>query len=99
MAERLYDLGVENVILTLGDSGAYIINSSTICFVSAHNVHTVDTTGAGDTFIGAFCVALAEGKNLIEAVEFGNKAAAISVTNYGVIDAIPTREEVENFCF
>lgn len=99
VAERLYDLGVENVILTLGDKGAYIRNSSTQRFVSGHKVDTVDTTGAGDTFIGAFCVALAEGKNLIEAVEFGNKAAAISVTNYGVIDAIPTREEVENFCF
>ena len=60
-------------------------------------VQAVDTTGAGDTFSAAFCVALAEGRSLEDAVRFGNTAAGLAVTKYGVIEAIPYRRDVENY--
>ena len=63
--------------------------------IFSEKVDAVDTTGAGDTFTGAFCVALAEGKSVRDAVCFGNAAAGISVTKYGVVESIPTREEVD----
>lgn len=95
VAERLMKKGVENVILTLGGRGAYIRTSEIKEFVPGIKVEPVDTTGAGDTFTGAFCVALAEGRELHDAVRFGNAAAGISVTKYGVVESIPKREEVE----
>ena len=58
-------------------------------------MQVVDTTGAGDTFTGAFCVAIAEGKDIMEAVQLGNAAAGLAVTKYGVIESIPSREEAE----
>jgi ribokinase len=94
VAERLFAKGVRNVVMTLGSKGAYIRNESLKEKVSGERVEAVDTTGAGDTFTGAFCVALAEGKTIPEAVRFGNAAAGISVTKYGVVESIPTREEV-----
>lgn len=95
VAEKLYARGVENVVMTLGSRGAYIRNAKICEKVPGIPVKAVDTTGAGDTFTGAFCVALAEGKSIREAVRFGNAAAGISVTKYGVIDSIPRRKEVE----
>jgi ribokinase len=58
-------------------------------------VKPVDTTAAGDVFNGALCVALSEGLNLISAVEFANKAAAISVTRKGAQASAPYRREME----
>ncbi|WP_230397768.1 ribokinase [Novisyntrophococcus fermenticellae] len=95
VAEKLYARGVENVVMTLGSRGAYIRNAQICKKVAGIPVKAVDTTGAGDTFTGAFCVALAEGRSIREAVRFGNAAAGISVTKYGVIDSIPRRKEVE----
>lgn len=95
VAERIYKKGVKNVIMTLGRKGVCICNDKGKEIVKGLCVQTVDSTGAGDTFSGAFCVAVAEGKTLEEAVRFGNTAAGISVTTYGVIESIPSRKEVE----
>jgi ribokinase len=57
----------------------------------------VDATAAGDTFIGAFSVALAEGKSLVEAARFGCAAATLSVGKLGAQTSIPTRREIESF--
>ena len=97
VAERLFEKGAKNVIVTLGSNGVYVKNEHMKVHVEGNSVQAVDTTGAGDTFIGAFCVALAEGKDIVSAVKFGNAAAGIAVTRYGVIDAIPSRQEVESF--
>ena len=61
---------------------------------SAPPVEAVDTTGAGDTFCGAFMAALAEGATLCDATRYANSAASVSVTRLGVVEAIPTREAV-----
>lgn len=95
VAARLYDMGIENVIVTLGADGAYIKNKDLDQKVGGIKVSPVDTTGAGDTFAGAFCVALTEGKSIVDAVFFANVAAGLAVTKYGVIESIPDRAEVD----
>lgn len=97
VARQIHAKGVSNVIMTLGHEGAMIANDTMCKKIPGIQVRAVDTTGAGDTFSAAFCVALAEGKSLEAAVRFGNTAAGLAVTKYGVIEAIPYRSDVENY--
>jgi len=87
--------GVQHVIITMGSRGAFLFNRDESKLIPARKVQPVDTTAAGDVFNGALCVALAEGKSLAEAVNFGNKAAAISVTRMGAQASAPYRKEIE----
>lgn len=89
-AEALGHQGVASVIITLGEKGAYVFSGEFQGMVSAPKVNAVDSTAAGDTFNGALCVALSEGKPLKEAVGFANKAAAFSVTRLGAQSSCPT---------
>ncbi len=93
VADAIYGKGVENVVITLGAEGAFIYNGTSEK-VPAIKTTPVDTTGAGDVFNGALTVALAEGKDLHEAVRFANKASAISITRDGAILSIPQRNEI-----
>lgn len=97
VAKRIHQKGVANVIMTLGGEGALIVNEEGCKKVPGIEVEAVDTTGAGDTFSAAFCVALSEDKTLEEAVRFGNIAAGLAVTKYGVVESIPYRKEVEEY--
>ena len=81
-----------NVITTLGSKGCSINNEK---FINAIAVKPVDTTGAGDTFNGTMAVLLAEGKPLETACRYAVLASGLSVTKKGVLNAIPTREEIE----
>lgn len=94
-ADIIYNKGVENVVITLGSKGAFIKEKGSYHQVSAMRVKAVDATAAGDTFCGAVCVALSEGKSLTEAVEFANRCAAVTVTRRGAQASIPYRREVE----
>ena len=94
-ADIICNKGVENVVITLGAKGAFIKEKATYHQVPALKVKAVDATAAGDTFCGAVCVALAEGKGITEAVEFANRAAAITVTRMGAQSSLPYRREVE----
>jgi ribokinase len=98
-ADKLINMGVENVIITLGSSGALIRDANGYALQEARKVEAVDTTAAGDVFNGALCVALAEGKEIREAVRFATVAASISVTRMGAQSSIPTREEVDAIMF
>lgn len=95
IARMLYEKGIKNVIVTLGSEGCYIKNAELDVQVPGIKVKAVDTTGAGDTFSGAFCVGIAEGMSIVDACKFGNVAAGISVTKAGVVESIPYRKEVE----
>jgi ribokinase len=64
--------------------------------VPTYDVDVVDTTGAGDAFNGALAVAVAEGVELKDAIEFANAAAALCVTKPGAAKSMPTRSEVHN---
>lgn len=94
-AIKLRDRGVEVVIITLGEKGAFLHCDSISELIPAPAVQAVDTTAAGDTFNGALAVALSEDMPLQEAVRFANKCAAISVTREGAQAAIPYRKELE----
>lgn len=95
-ADIICNKGVENVVITLGSKGAFIKERGAYHQVSALRVKAVDATAAGDTFCGAVCVALSEGKGITEAVEFANRAAAITVTRMGAQSSLPYRKEVES---
>jgi ribokinase len=94
-AARLHSRGVETVIITLGAQGAFISSGTTKERVAAPVVEAVDTTAAGDVFNGALAVALSEGQSLKDAVTYGCKAAAISVTRLGAQAAAPYRHEMD----
>lgn len=93
-AEIFHKMGVEMVIITMGSSGAYIYESGKGQLIEAQKVVAIDTTAAGDVFNGAVSVGLAQGKTLKEAVVFGNKAAAISVTRLGAQSSAPYLNEI-----
>ena len=96
-AEALRAKGVERVIITMGGDGALLDDGGRVEMVPAFRVNAVDTTAAGDVYNGAICAALAEGCSLRDAMIFGSKASAISVTRIGAQPSIPTREEVDKF--
>ncbi|MBE9598424.1 ribokinase [Pedobacter sp. MC2016-24] len=92
-ARKLQEMGVKNVIITLGKSGAVVLENDDFYHVPAPVVEAVDTTAAGDVFNGALAVALSEGKSLKEAAGFGCIAASIAVTRMGAQSSIPYRNE------
>jgi ribokinase len=96
-AERLLEEGVGTVILTLGARGAFLASAEESVHVPGYNVEVVDTTAAGDAFVGGLAVALAQGQNLAEAVRYANVAGALAVTRLGAQPSLPTRQEVEEF--
>jgi ribokinase len=94
-AKSLRDLGVGNVILTLGERGALLTGAFQSEVYPSFKVKPVDTTAAGDAFLGGFAVALGEGKSLSDAIRFGNAAGALATTRLGAQPSLPTRAEVE----
>jgi ribokinase len=97
-ARRLLSLGVGHVVLTLGSRGALVLDGKTSAFthVPAREVNVVDTTAAGDAFVGGLAVALAEGQPLAQAAQFANAVAALAVTKPGAQPSMPRRPEVES---
>jgi len=96
-AARLIDQGVEKVIITLGAQGAFVMTKSGKVSVSAFKVDAVDTTAAGDTFCGAYAVAMVEEKSEEQCLQFASAAAAISVTKMGAQPSAPARKVIEDF--
>lgn len=93
-AERLKGMGVREVIITMGSRGSVVCDGD-CTFVPAVKVNAIDTTAAGDTFCGGVCVALSEGKDLLEAVKFATAASSIAVQRPGAQDSVPNRCEVD----
>ena len=94
-AAALLRLGVGTVILTLGSRGALVAREAGADVFPAFDVTPVDTTAAGDAFVGGFAVALAEGRPLVEAVRWGNAAGALATTKLGAQPSLPTRDMLE----
>lgn len=92
---RLFrEKGVKNVLITRGEKGCAWHMEDEICFCPAVKTQAVDTTSAGDTFVGALCVQLCRGRTLEEAVPYACRAAAITVSRKGAAASIPFAEEV-----
>lgn len=96
-ANELLKNGVENVIVTLGDKGVLIVNESIVQVISGYKVNVVDTVAAGDSFNGALAVAISNGGNLIDAVEYSNVVGALTVMKHGAIPSLPNVDEVNEF--
>ncbi|BDU50169.1 carbohydrate kinase family protein [Haliovirga abyssi] len=102
--KKLHYLGAKIVAVTLGKNGTLISNGKESKIVSSIKVKSIDSTGAGDAFIGAVLYKISKlekieeinnMETLEEIVNFGNKVGAITCTKYGAMDALPTLEEVE----
>ncbi len=85
------------VIITNGEAGSFVVTADTQCHIPAFQVAVVDTTGAGDTFHGAFLVGLEHGWALPQAVQFATAAAALKCTRLGGQAGIPTLAETRQF--
>ena len=96
-AQKLLLLKAKNLIVTMGNRGAMLFDGKTESQIPACPVQAVDSTAAGDCFVGALAVGLCEGKSLLSAAEFASAAAAISVTRDGAQPSLPRREEVIQF--
>jgi len=90
--------GVTRVIITLGEHGCvYADTQGERYIIPAFKVNAVDTTAAGDTFIGAFAAASIEGESVEQALMYAVAASALAVTKAGAQSSIPTRDEVLSF--
>jgi ribokinase len=88
-SEILMAKGVQNVIITMGEAGAYVHSREFKGIIPTKKVKALDTTAAGDTFNGALAVALSKDGEMKEAVDFALKAATLSVTKMGAQSSIP----------
>lgn len=93
--KRFYSKGIKNVVITLGSRGAIVSHGYNITEIEAKKVKVVDTTAAGDTFVGALCNRLENGWDIVEACRFANCASSITVQRKGASDSIPSAVEVE----
>jgi ribokinase len=93
--EKLHQRGSLAIVATLGPRGALFRGPAGRYETKGHKVDTVDTTGAGDCFIGGFAAALAKSQSVAAAIDFANKAAAVSVTRQGAASSFPTLAEVK----
>lgn len=91
----LREKGVSNVIITRGEKGCAYNENERIIFCPPEKTVAVDTTSAGDSFIGGLCCKLALGDNLSKAVKYATKVAAITVSRSGAAISIPYADEID----
>ncbi|MGV8050599.1 MAG: ribokinase [Anaerolineaceae bacterium] len=96
-AKILHEVGVKTVIITLGALGAVLQDDNGALYQPGCSVKVVDTTAAGDTFIGSFATAFAETNNNLYALQYASSAATLTVTKIGAQSSIPTKVEVISF--
>ncbi len=98
IVELFIDKGVRKVILTLGKNGSICMDQSKQLYQTpAFKVDVVDTTAAGDTFIGAYAVAFESGMSAQDSLTFASAAAALTVTRKGAQQSIPNQQEIQQF--
>jgi len=94
-APELLALGPKSAVITVGEAGAVFADGESTEHLPAPKVGVVDTTGAGDAFVGALAAQLAQGTSLEDAVAYAVRAGAAAVTKEGAQGALPTPETVE----
>ena len=96
-ARVLLQRGVKQVVIKMGEHGAYVHAGAGGELIPGFPVQAVDTTAAGDAFNGALAVALRKGLALRAALRFANACGALSATRYGAQPSMPTAAEVDDF--
>jgi ribokinase len=96
-AAALHDLGAERVVMTLGAAGCYYSAPDKEMFVPAFKIKAEDSTAAGDAFNGALCFALGQGKDIEDAMLWGNAAGALAASKFGSQVSLCTLDELEEF--
>lgn len=94
---RLLTLGPLAAVLTVGEHGAWFAEGGMVVHLPGYPVKVLDTTAAGDAFVGALAAALAGGDTVPEACRLGNAAGALAVTHAGAMDSLPSAEQVRQF--
>jgi len=97
MAKKLLAMGTRNVVITLGAKGFFFKSRQTEIRMGAFRVKAVDSTSAGDAFMGGLACSLSEGKPIEEALRFASGAGALATTKLGAQPSLPSRMEVEGF--
>jgi len=98
-ARVLLERGAGTVILTLGERGSLLVTKETREFVPVDKVKAIDTTGAGDAFVGSLAYFLAQGKPLMEAMQRANRIAAVSVQASGTQTSFPEAKHLPSELF
>ena len=93
--KKIIDLGVQNLIVTLGDKGCLLYNKEGKKLFNPYPTKAVDTAGAGDCFNGVFATYLLKGSDISEAIKYANLASSISVSRIGTVPSFPTLKEIE----
>lgn len=96
-AAKLLEMGVKNVIITLGEKGLFYFDGEEKIYIKASHVDSVDTTGAGDAFNGALAYGLSLNKSIKECLDLANRAAGLSTTKIGAGNAMPFKKDLELF--
>ena len=94
-AEKLLNLGIKKVIITLGEKGLFYSDGKEEISLKANAVKAIDTTGAGDAFNGGLAFSLSKEKPIKECLELANKVAGISTTKLGAGDAMPFIQDIK----
>jgi ribokinase len=97
IAKKLLDKGIKNVVITLGPKGLFFRNRNEELWMKAFSVNAVDTTAAGDAFLGALATGLSENKPIQEVLKFANGAGALATTKMGAQPSLPSRRDLEAF--
>jgi len=97
MAKSLLEMGVKNVVITLGPKGLFFKSRSDEFWMKAFKVKAVDTTAAGDAFLGALAYGLAENKPIQEVLRFANGAGALATTKLGAQPSLPFKKDLDIF--
>ena len=97
LANRLMKIGVDEVVMTDGENGSTYFDGDQKIHQTIFEVDVVDTTGASDAYVGAYCVGLAQGWSTEKSLEFASATAALACTQHGTMPSMPTLESVNNF--
>ena len=97
IAQKLLMMGAKNVVITLGANGLFFRSRDEEIRMKAFRVKAVDSTAAGDAFMGGFACGLAEGKTIQEVLEFASAAGSLATTKLGAQPSLPFRKELETF--
>lgn len=93
--KKFVEMGVKNLIITLGSRGSVCFQGNDKHIINSHKVNAIDTTAAGDTYVGSFAAQLANGLSVVDSLNYASLCSALTCLKRGAQQSIPTKEEVE----